>query len=114
MSKPIPRLTPSQAPRLVNGLRATLNFIRSNIPADVIATKQTRGLERATAALKLKPNTNKNVSELGTALIWAFVFVTENYRGNAVELVDAIKLLQELGFLDVERTPIHPDHRTRQ
>jgi hypothetical protein len=114
MSKTIPRLTPSQAPRLVNGLRVTLDFIRSNIPADVIATKQTHGLKRADAALKLKPNTNKNVSELGTALLWAFVFVTENYRGRAVELVDVAELLHELGFLGVERTTMHPDHRTRQ
>jgi hypothetical protein len=108
------QLTPSEARRLVDGLRVTLDFIRTKIPADVIATKQTHGLERATAALKLKPNTDKIATEMGSALLWAYTFVVENYTGSAMELVDVAQLLAQLRFLDVERTPMMPDHPTKQ
>ena len=117
MTKPdkaIRRLTPSETQRLVDGLRVALDFTRTNIPVDVIATKQTHGLERATAALKLKPNTKKNVTEQADALLWVFKFVVDNYEGSTLELVDVSILLAELGFLEVEETSIHPDHLTRQ
>lgn len=110
----IKQLSPSEVRRLVDGLRVAVKFIRTNIPADIIATRQTHGWERANAALKLKPNTDKNLTHIGEALIWAFYFITENYQGDAKEITDATLLLAELGFLNVERTLVQPDHPTRQ
>ena len=40
------QLSPEDVQRLVDGLRATLSFIENNIPPDVIAAKQTYGLEK--------------------------------------------------------------------
>jgi hypothetical protein len=108
------QLSPSEVRRLVDGLRVTVDFIRSNIPADVIATKQTYGWERANAALKLKPKTTKNLTKISEALVWAFYFITQNYEGPAAEISDAILLLDELGFLKREVNLIHRDHLTRQ
>lgn len=106
--------TPSQVRRLVDGLRITVDFIRTNIPADVIATRQTHGWKRVNAALNLKPTTTKKLTEIGYSLLWAFMFLTENYTGDAMEIADTCKVLAELGFLKVERTPILPDHPTKQ
>jgi hypothetical protein len=106
------QLTPSEVQRLVDGLRVAVNFIRANIPADIIATKQTHGWERANAALKLKPNTSKNVTEIASTLLWAMTFVVDNYRGSCgPEMADASILLKELGLLVSRKIPDHP---TRQ
>ena len=106
------QLTPSEVKRLVKGLKATLAFIRENIAPDVIATRQTHGWQKANAALSLKPNTSKNLSEIGLALLWAWDFLRKNYEGEGPpELADAIMLLGEIGLLQVEEYPYHP---TRQ
>ena len=96
----VKQLSHSEAERLVDGLRVTVDFIRTNIPPNMIAARQTRGWERANAALSLKPNTDKNASTICAALVWAFSFVCENYKGRANELTDTIRLLSELGFIN--------------
>jgi hypothetical protein len=101
------QLSDEDVQRLVDGLRATLSFIENNIPPDVIAAKQTYGLEKTRAALRLKPTTAKNLSQMSIALFWAVGFVQDNYQGNADEIADAVLLLAETGWLDFEPVAIH-------
>jgi hypothetical protein len=72
----------------------------------VIVAKQAHGLENAKAALRLKPNTDQNVTQMGAALLWAFCFVNDNYEGDATVLADVILLLEKLGLLDGEAITI--------
>ena len=83
-----------------------MTFIEVKIPADVISTRQTHGLVNAKAALQLTPDTDKNLSVMGMALLWAVDFVTENYEGDADEIADAILLLEKLGLLESEAVTI--------
>ena len=94
------QLSYTDVQRLTDSLRTIIAFIEAKIPADVIATKQTHGLENAKAALQRPADTDKRLTYMGVALLWAFDFVTENYEGDANELGDTILLLAKLGLIN--------------
>lgn len=96
------QLSHADVRRLVNGLRTMIAFIEAKIPAGIIAAKQTHGLENAKVALALAADSDKNLTEMGVATLWAFGFVSENYEGEATELGDSILLLSKLGLIEGE------------